>query len=50
MSQINDMRTQALAQHEVFLSYVEAGFTRSEALELVKAQIVAMIQTGGNQS
>lgn len=50
MSQINDMRTQALAQHEVFLSYVEAGFTRAEALELVKTQIAAYIQAGGSQS
>lgn len=29
----------AIMQHEVFMSYVRAGFTREEALELVTAHI-----------
>lgn len=44
---MSDIRTQAIAHHEVFNSYIEAGFTREEALDLVKAQIVAMIQIEG---
>lgn len=27
----------AVAAHELFMSYVDAGFTREEALEIVKA-------------
>lgn len=47
MSPLPDMRTQAIAQHEVFISYIEAGFTREEALDLVKTQLIAMIQLEG---
>lgn len=39
-----DMRTAAVAMHEVFISFMAAGFTRAEALELVKTQMVAQIQ------
>jgi len=35
----------AVAQHEILLSYVKAGFTRAEALELLKT----LILTGSNQ-
>jgi hypothetical protein len=31
----------AIAVHEVFLSYMRAGFTRKEALELVMQQLTA---------
>jgi hypothetical protein len=31
----------AVAQHEILMSYVKAGFTRSEALELLKTLIAA---------
>ena len=33
--------TAAIALHEVFSSYVRAGFTESQALQLVSAQLVA---------
>jgi len=31
----------AVAQHEILLSYINAGFTRAEALELLKTLIAA---------
>jgi hypothetical protein len=37
----------AVLYHEVFMSFIEAGFTREEALELVKV-FVASSMIGGN--
>lgn len=31
----------AIATHEIYTSYVEAGFTPDQALELLKAHIIA---------
>jgi hypothetical protein len=36
---MNDMLTAAVAAHEIYTSYVKAGFTEAQALELVKACI-----------
>lgn len=33
------MRDGAIAMHEMYLSYVEAGFTEEQALELIKEAI-----------
>ena len=38
-SPIMDMLTAAIAAHEAFLSFQKAGFTKQEALELVKAMV-----------
>lgn len=43
----NDIRTQAIAQNEVVLSYIAAGFTRAEAIDILKAVVVAQLQAGG---
>ena len=34
-----DLLNVAIMHHEIFLSYVKAGFTESQALELLKAWI-----------
>lgn len=44
MKPISDMRMRAIAIHEVFASYVGAGFTEEQALELVKTEIAAVVQ------
>ncbi len=31
----SEMAESAIAMHEIYVSYVQAGFTRSEALELI---------------
>lgn len=36
-----DMRTAAVATHEMFISYVEAGFTQEQALFLVSQMVIA---------
>ena len=33
------LKETAIAMHECFTSFVEAGFTRKEALELVKSMV-----------
>lgn len=33
----------ALQQHEMFLSWIAAGFTEYQALELLKAVVMAMV-------
>jgi hypothetical protein len=35
--------TMAIAHHEMFNAYIEAGFTRHEAFELTKVNICAFI-------
>lgn len=47
------MAAGAAEMHELYLSYVRAGFRRREALELVKALLVTAFQAGqdtGGQS
>jgi len=39
----NPLFVAAVTMHEMFLAYVQAGFTRAEALQLVSAQITAQI-------
>jgi hypothetical protein len=36
------MRTAALALHELYLSYKEAGFSESQAFALVMAQVTSV--------
>lgn len=36
------LKETAIAAHECFTSFVEAGFTRDEALELVKSMIAGV--------
>ena len=43
-SPLQTMLEAAIAIHEVYLSYVEAGFTDAQALELVKT----LIANGGS--
>ncbi|WP_405710063.1 hypothetical protein OG264_16030 [Streptomyces xanthophaeus] len=38
-SPLSKLATAAVALHELYTSYVTAGFTKAEALELVKAMI-----------
>lgn len=47
-NQIQSMMIAAVGLHELFLSYIEAGFTRAEAFELCKAimQATAMKTEG----
>ncbi len=40
---ISIMAESATAQHEIFLTYIEAGFTRPEALQIVIAMITTHI-------
>lgn len=42
---LTDLVVAATAMHEVFITFVEAGFTRQEALQIVIAQV---IQNGMN--
>lgn len=39
------IREQAIIQHEIFTSYIDAGFTREEALELLKVQVIEGIRS-----
>lgn len=43
-----DMRTAAIALHELMTSYVDAGFSRAEAIELVKSHVNASIADNEN--
>jgi hypothetical protein len=40
----------AIATHELFLSYVSAGFTKSQAMQLTCAVVAALVKanTGGD--
>lgn len=46
MTQQFSMDEGAIALHEVFMSFVRAGFDRCEALELVKIHLVESIRSG----
>lgn len=37
---MDDLNTAGIALHELLLSYTRAGFTRKEALDLVKTSLV----------
>lgn len=37
---MDDMNTAGIALHELMISYVRAGFTRREAMDLVKTSLV----------
>lgn len=39
----------AAAQHEIFMAYVEAGFTRPEALAIIIAMITTHITMPGSE-
>ena len=38
-----ELTTAAVAIHEIFISYINAGFTKEQALELIKAHIAASV-------
>lgn len=48
MSQPEDPMTElqagAVNQHEMYLSWIEAGFTEDQAMDLLKAVIVSLIR------
>ncbi len=44
---LNDM---AAFHHEMFVSYVKAGFTEAQALELIKAWIARPLEGGADTS
>lgn len=37
---MDDLNTAGIALHELMTSYTRAGFTRKEAMELVKASLI----------
>lgn len=39
----------AIATHEILLAYVDAGFTRAEAMVLVNSIVVEMVRRGGRR-
>lgn len=43
---MGDMNEGAIAQHEMYQSWVHAGFTPEQALDLVKAIITEMVRRG----
>lgn len=45
---MDDLRTAAIAMHEMLISYMRAGFTRKEALELVKTSLTAASSTAND--
>ena len=40
---LSDLAKGAAAQHEIFLTYVAAGFTRAESLQIIIAMLTANI-------
>ncbi|MGW1961764.1 hypothetical protein ACWCPD_15980 [Streptomyces sp. NPDC001935] len=40
---ITELAAAAVQQHELYQAWIEAGFTRAEALELLKTVILASI-------
>jgi hypothetical protein len=38
-----ELTTAAVAIHEIYISYMNAGFTAAQALELIKAHIAASV-------
>lgn len=45
-SPVTELGESAVVMHELFMSYVEVGFTRDEALRLV----IAMVKAGFQES
>lgn len=43
---ISKLKEGAVVLHEIFMSYVSAGFTRAEALELAKSVLMTSIALG----
>lgn len=43
---MNTIQQEAIVHHEIFTSYVKAGFTRTEALSLLQTLIMANSGTG----
>lgn len=37
---LTELQTAVAQQHELFVSYIEAGFTRDEALDIIKTIVV----------
>ena len=46
---ISEMLAGAIMQHEMLKTYVEAGFTRAEAMDILKAIIAEQAKTGGKR-
>ena len=44
---MSEMNEGAIAQHELYEAWVQAGFTPDQALDLVKAIVVEMVRRGG---
>ena len=44
---VTQLAAEAALHHEVFRAWVEAGFTESQALDLLKALIIAQRPGGG---
>ena len=40
----NELDVGAVGAHELFMSYVRAGFTRAEALEIVKTIMIEFVR------
>lgn len=45
---LSPLKQAAVAMHEIMLSYVEAGFTREEAFDIIKSINVEMFKSAGN--
>lgn len=45
-SPLTDLAASATQQHELFMSWVNAGFTRAEAMQLLLAAFTTMILRG----
>lgn len=46
---LQSMAIAAVGLHELFTSYMQAGFTRQEAFELAKAVMVATIRSRSSE-
>lgn len=46
LPKLTDMAAAAIGLHELFTSYVDAGFTRGEALQMVMCILTAAAQNG----
>lgn len=43
---ITQLQAGVAQQHEMFMAYVEAGFTRNEALRILISVIISMMTSG----
>jgi hypothetical protein len=46
----NELMAGAVATHELFMSYVNAGFKRHEALEIIKTMMAETIRQGDSNN